>query len=78
MKSVRILTLGVKKEFRHGGIFALFTVESFRRAKKYGLVVGEPSLDPRRQREHEQAVARSRRAPVSALAYLRPRDPLVQ
>ncbi|MCC7442394.1 MAG: hypothetical protein IT285_12225 [Bdellovibrionales bacterium] len=43
MKSVRILTLGVKKEYRHGGIFALFTVESFRRAKRYGLVGGEPS-----------------------------------
>lgn len=43
MKTVRILTLGVKKEFRQGGIFALFTVESFRRAKRYGMVGGEPS-----------------------------------
>jgi len=43
LKTVRILTLGVKKEYRHGGIFALFTVESFRRAKKYGIVGGEPS-----------------------------------
>ena len=36
-------TLGVKPEFRGGGIFALFTYESFLRAKKSKLVGGEPS-----------------------------------
>lgn len=43
MKTVRIITLGVKPEFRGSGIFAAFTHESFVRAKKYGLVGGEPS-----------------------------------
>lgn len=43
LKTVRILTLGVKPEFRGGGIFALFTYESFRRAKKRALVGGEAS-----------------------------------
>jgi GNAT superfamily N-acetyltransferase len=42
-KSVRILTLGVKPEFRGGGIFALFTFEAFERAHKYGYVAGEAS-----------------------------------
>lgn len=42
-KAVRILTLGVKPEFRGGGIFALFTYESFERAHKYGYVAGEAS-----------------------------------
>ncbi|MBS1958020.1 MAG: hypothetical protein JST80_00975 [Bdellovibrionales bacterium] len=42
-KAVRILTLGVKPEFRGGGIFALFTFESFERAHKYGYVAGEAS-----------------------------------
>lgn len=43
LKSVRILTLGVKPEFRGGGIFALFTYESFARARKRGLLGGEAS-----------------------------------
>jgi GNAT superfamily N-acetyltransferase len=43
LKSVRILTLGVKPEFRGGGIFALFTYESFERAHKFGYLAGEAS-----------------------------------
>lgn len=43
LKSVRIITLGVKPEFRGGGIFALFTYEAFERAHKYGYVAGEAS-----------------------------------
>ncbi|MCM0606564.1 MAG: hypothetical protein KA715_10780 [Xanthomonadaceae bacterium] len=43
MKSVRIITLGVKPEFRGTGIFALFTMESFERAQKYGYIAGEAS-----------------------------------
>jgi hypothetical protein len=43
LKTVRILTLGVKPEFRGSGIFALFTYESFRRAKLYNLIGGEAS-----------------------------------
>lgn len=43
LKSVRILTLGVKPEFRGSGIFALFTFESFERAHRYGYVAGEAS-----------------------------------
>jgi GNAT superfamily N-acetyltransferase len=43
LKSVRILTLGVKPEFRGGGIFALFTYEAFERAHKYGYLAGEAS-----------------------------------
>lgn len=40
---VRIITLGVKPEYRGSGIFALFTYEAFERAKKYGYVGGEAS-----------------------------------
>lgn len=36
LKSVRVITLGVKPEFRGGGIFALFTYEAFERAHKHG------------------------------------------
>ena len=43
LKSVRIITLGVKPEFRGGGIFALFTYEAFERAHKYGYIAGEAS-----------------------------------
>ena len=43
LKSVRIITLGVKPEYRGSGIFALFTYEAFERAKKFGYVAGEAS-----------------------------------
>ena len=43
LKTVRIITLGVKPEYRGSGIFALFTYESFRRAKEAKLVGGEAS-----------------------------------
>jgi GNAT superfamily N-acetyltransferase len=43
IKLVRIITLGVKPEHRGGGIFALFTVEAFERAKKFGYLAGEAS-----------------------------------
>jgi GNAT superfamily N-acetyltransferase len=43
LKSVRIITLGVKPEFRGSGIFALFTYEAFERAKKFGYAAGEAS-----------------------------------
>ena len=43
LKSVRIITLGVKPEFRGSGIFALFTFEAFERAKKFGYIAGEAS-----------------------------------
>ncbi|OFZ18640.1 MAG: hypothetical protein A2X94_01695 [Bdellovibrionales bacterium GWB1_55_8] len=43
LKSVRVLTLGVKPEFRGGGIFALFTYESFLRARRRGIIGGEAS-----------------------------------
>jgi GNAT superfamily N-acetyltransferase len=43
LKTVRVITLGVKPEFRGSGIFALFTYESFRRAKKRYLIGGEAS-----------------------------------
>ena len=43
LKTVRILTLGVKPEYRGSGIFALFTYESFLRAKRRRLIGGEAS-----------------------------------
>jgi len=43
LKSVRIITLGVKPEYRGSGIFALFTFEAFERAHKFGYVAGEAS-----------------------------------
>jgi GNAT superfamily N-acetyltransferase len=43
LKSVRIVTLGVKPEFRGSGIFALFTYEAFERAHRFGYVAGEAS-----------------------------------
>ena len=43
LRSVRIMTLGVKPEFRGGGIFAAFTHESFMRAQKYKILYGEAS-----------------------------------
>jgi GNAT superfamily N-acetyltransferase len=43
INAVRIITLGVKQEFRGTGIFGLFTYESFRRAKARGLTGGEAS-----------------------------------
>jgi GNAT superfamily N-acetyltransferase len=43
LKSVRIITLGVKPEFRGGGIFAAFTHESFVRARKHKIIYGEAS-----------------------------------
>ena len=43
VKLVRIITLGVKPEFRGTGIFALFTFEAFERAHKYGYLAGEAS-----------------------------------
>ena len=43
LKSVRIITLGVKPEFRGSGIFALFTFEAFERANQLGYIAGEAS-----------------------------------
>jgi GNAT superfamily N-acetyltransferase len=43
MKSVRIVTLGVKPEYRGSGIFALFTFEAFERAHRFGYLAGEAS-----------------------------------
>jgi GNAT superfamily N-acetyltransferase len=43
LKTVRIITLGVKPEYRGSGIFALFTYEAFERAYKYGYLAGEAS-----------------------------------
>jgi GNAT superfamily N-acetyltransferase len=43
LKSVRVITLGVKPEFRGTGIFALFTYEAFERAVKFNYVAGEAS-----------------------------------
>ncbi|MBT3983271.1 MAG: N-acetyltransferase [Bacteriovoracaceae bacterium] len=43
LKTVRVVALGVKPEFRKEGIFALFSHEGFIRAKKYGLIGGEAS-----------------------------------
>jgi len=43
LKTVRIVTLGVKPEFRGSGIFALFTYESFKRANAAKLIGGEAS-----------------------------------
>lgn len=43
IRSVRIITLGVKKEFRGGGIFGLFTHEAFKRAYEAGYDFGEAS-----------------------------------
>jgi len=43
LKSVRIITLGVSPEYRHLGIFTAFTQESFRRARKHGVIGGEAS-----------------------------------
>jgi len=43
VKQTRIVTLGVKPEFRGSGIFALFTFEAFERAHKYGYLAGEAS-----------------------------------
>lgn len=43
VKTVRIITLGVKPEFRGGGIFALFTFEAFERANRFGYLAGEAS-----------------------------------
>ncbi len=43
LKTVRVVTLGVKPEFRGSGIFALFTHEAFRRAREYGIVGGDAS-----------------------------------
>jgi GNAT superfamily N-acetyltransferase len=43
LKTVRIVTLGVKPEFRGTGIFALFTFEAFERANRFGYLAGEAS-----------------------------------
>lgn len=43
VKFLRVITLGVKPEYRGSGIFALFTYEAFERAKKFGYVGGEAS-----------------------------------
>lgn len=43
LKTVRVVALGVKPEFRNTGIFGLFNHEAFIRAKKYGLIGGEAS-----------------------------------
>lgn len=43
VKTVRIVTLGVKPEFRGSGIFALFTFEAFERANRFGYLAGEAS-----------------------------------
>lgn len=43
LKTVRIMALGVKPEFRNSGVFAQFTSESFLRAEEVNLVGGEAS-----------------------------------
>ncbi len=43
IKAVRIITLGVKPEYRGRGIFPLFTMEAFERAHKFGYNSGEAS-----------------------------------
>jgi GNAT superfamily N-acetyltransferase len=43
LKTVRIVALGVKPEYRNTGIFALFNHEAFTRAHRYGLIGGEAS-----------------------------------
>jgi GNAT superfamily N-acetyltransferase len=43
LNTTRVMVLGVKREFRTRGIFALFLDEFFRRARRYGLVGGEAS-----------------------------------
>jgi GNAT superfamily N-acetyltransferase len=43
LKSGRIMALGVKREFRTAGIFALFADELFRRGRAYGAVGAEAS-----------------------------------
>lgn len=43
LRTTRVLVLGVKKQFRTRGIFALFLDEFFRRARTYGLIGGEAS-----------------------------------
>ncbi len=43
LKTVRVITLGVKPEFQGSGIFALFTYEAFERANKFGYLGGEAS-----------------------------------
>lgn len=43
LKTVRIIALGVKPEFRGGGVFAQFTAESFLRANEVNLIGGEAS-----------------------------------
>lgn len=43
VKQTRIVTLGVKPEYRGSGIFALFTFEAFERAHKHGYLAGEAS-----------------------------------
>jgi GNAT superfamily N-acetyltransferase len=40
---VRVITLGVKKAFRATGVASTFYLESYRRAKEFGLVRGEMS-----------------------------------
>jgi hypothetical protein len=43
LHTARIIVLGVKKEHRTRGIFALFLDEFMRRGKKYGMTGGEAS-----------------------------------
>lgn len=43
IKMVRVVTLGVKKEFRNKGIFSMFTHESYLRARKHKILAGEAS-----------------------------------
>ena len=43
IRTTRIFVLGVKKEFRAAGIFALFLDEFMRRGRKYGFTGGEAS-----------------------------------
>jgi len=43
LKTGRCITLGIKPEYRGAGIFALFSYENFRRAKKAGWIGGEAS-----------------------------------
>jgi hypothetical protein len=43
LNTTRVMVLGVKREFRTRGIFALFLDEFFRRARQYGLEGGEAS-----------------------------------
>ncbi|MSR23223.1 MAG: N-acetyltransferase [Gemmatimonadetes bacterium] len=43
LRTGRLMALGIRKEFRTRGIFALFAAEAFRRGREYGAVMAEAS-----------------------------------